>query len=234
MVSAISIPLFLIGVPLAFAGWRLYEGVIIFLGGMAGLSIGYITGVYLTNPGIGGNPFLEIHTWLAVFGMVAGMYAAYVAHRLVHGLSGFVVAALIGYIALDNAAVAVLLGLGGGYAAWMIHKFSVIVLTSVIGGGLVSLGFGLQDSAETQLFLASVIALMGMVVQFGLFGSYQPGVPGADEEMESCPSCGHPCERGDAYCQGCGESLCICGSCGVIGLQAWAFCDACGQSMETT
>lgn len=231
MVTPVSIPLFLIGFPVAFAGWRMYEAAIMFFGGVAGLATGFIAGLYVTNPGIGGHPLVELHTWMGVAGGVAGVYVAYMAHRLVHGITGFAAAALIGYLAFDSAAAAVFLGLGGGYASWLFHKISVIVLTATIGGLLVSIGFGVQDTAETQLLLAGAVALLGMVVQFGLFGSDQSVVGGDGESMKSCPNCGHPCEPEDAYCQGCGAELRLCGSCGRIGLRSWAFCDGCGQSM---
>lgn len=235
MASPLTLILLLIGLPLAFAGWKIYEGMIMLVGWAVGMASGYLTGLYLSEPYSVTEPGPGLPALFATIFSLIGIFTAYSAHRLVHAFTGFAGAALIGFLTMDSLAVALLLGLGGGYLTWMFHKISVIILSAVIGGILVSFGFGLQNTVPSQVMLVSIVALSGMAVQFGMFGTTEKRA--ADKDISGdgseCPSCGYVNFENDRYCYGCGAGLAVCDECRKLGLASWTYCDRCGADMKT-
>lgn len=234
MTAAVSLFLWFVGLPLTYAGWRLYEATILLLGAIVGLGVGFATGVLVVDPTTWPSAGPGLPAILGGLGSVCGIGVAYVAHRLAYALSGFAVVTLLAFAVTDTMWVAVLLGLGGGYLTWLVHKLSVIVLSALVGGLLVSLGVGVQDSAEAQLGLASLVAITGVLVQLGLFGEHTPEESPRRDPPQACPTCDTPCRDEDTYCQHCGAELSRCESCGRLGLATWTFCTDCGTTMERT
>jgi hypothetical protein len=152
------------GVVLLVAGWRIYDFVVI----LAGILIGASIAVALIGSD---NTLLNIAA-LLIGGLIGAVLSAFMYYAAV-----FVIGAYIGIvlthalvIALGSQPIALVLLLGGLIGGVLLLGLSfefLVLISSLVGAQLLSLGLGLG------VIWTVVFTIVGIVVQLGLMRSYR-------------------------------------------------------------
>ena len=162
--NVMRVLMIVIGLVLLVAGWRIYEFVIIIAGAIIGASVA--TSLFVTNEAITNLLILLVG---GLIGAVLSVFLYYIAVFLIGAHLGIVVTnGLAVFFSLTPVSTLALIigGLIGGLILVGLSFEFLILLSSLVGGQLLSLGLGL-GVGWTLIF-----AIIGIVIQFALTRAY--------------------------------------------------------------
>lgn len=189
VITVIKIIIILSGGALCFFGWMIYRDIIKLIGGLVGLIVGALFVVTLEiDSVILGSVIILSAAWIGaelswgfheIFTFVGGAISGILVYKLIFVSSSYSSTDIISSITniFDLSAIDVVFAFIGGIIALVFHKGYVIIFTTILGSGLLSIIFGID------LFIPLLI--IGSMVQYGIT-SYL-NIEDAQEGFDSSP-----------------------------------------------
>lgn len=160
MQEEIAFILFVSGLPLAYAGWYLYETVLALVGALFGLSIGLVVGL-LTETPIGLAVSVVAFTFLFAIGFVYLI-------KLCYYVAGAAVGAFLLVLLTPDLPLLIVAGaIIGGVISWYLHKIKIILTTAALGSLFFGAGLFLAgEPASTAGYAMLFVLVTGFVFQY--------------------------------------------------------------------